>query len=30
MDLTQTKVYWKGESTGYGELDEAKPTAKLS
>lgn len=24
MDLTQSKVYWKGESTGYGELEEGE------
>ena len=29
MDLTQTKVYWKGESTGYGELDEGETNGEV-
>lgn len=29
MDLTQTKVYWKGESTGYGELDEGEANGEI-
>lgn len=29
MDLTQTKIYWKGESTGYGELDEGEVNGEI-
>ena len=29
MDLTQTKIYWKGESTGYGELEEGETNGEI-
>lgn len=29
MDLTQTKMFWKGESTGYGELDEGEVNGEI-
>lgn len=29
MDLTQSKIYWKGESTGYGELEEGETNGEI-